>query len=125
MLKPKFYFRAEHAVHHRLIAAAVVGLIAVAALVALRTVLHCASRDGWLRARWVRLFALGVVLGLVSKGVDRAPALAKDLGLAVSPAMHEIAKAFEENGEVLLPLLFLWAAVAFRTSRRDAGCSSA
>lgn len=119
VLKPKFYLSDDFPLMHRVIAAAIVGVFALSLLVAMRAIWMHAARDGWLRARWVRLTAFAFILTALSKIVDRAPAMLEDLGVKLPRTAFEMAKAFEENAEVMLPFILTGAALMYRRERSD------
>lgn len=125
VLKPKFYFSGEFPLHERAIAAVIVGAVITGLVVACAAMKRHAERDGWLRARWVRLVALTLVLGVASKVIDRAPGVLKDAGVPMGEPAREVAKAVEENFEVLMPFVLLGAAVAFARKERVEGSRDA
>lgn len=118
VLKPKFYLSDEFPLMHRLVAAVLVGLFALSLAMATRAVWMHAARDGFLRAKWVRLVGFAFILTALSKVVDRAPAMLEDLGMKLPRIAFEMAKAFEENAEVLLPFILTGAAVLYGRERR-------
>jgi len=112
VLKPPFYYRGEHALHHQIIAGAIVLAVLVAATILLARLLRLKP---WSRpiAWWVLtlLFAFGMLV--FTKAIDRAPAiLAENLGVDLGPRMRQVFYAIEEGMEMVLPVFFAAQALA-------------
>ena len=106
VLKPPFYYRAEHPLHQQLIAGLVVAVIAfsVAVLVARLIRLRPWRRPvPW----WAYALAFAFAMLVFTKVVDRAPAiLEEDLGVSMGPRLRAVFYAVEEGLEMVLPAFF-------------------
>jgi len=106
MLKPPFYYRAEHELHHQIIAGLVMLLVFAAVVVLTARLIHLRP---WKRPWPWWVFALGFAFFMLAftKVVDRAPAImAEDFGLTLGPRMRVVFSGIEEGLEMLLPVFF-------------------
>lgn len=109
VLKISFYRSAEFPLSHRLFAGVIVAAIAVALIVLLALFLRSLLRNGW-ASRAMKWLLLAIVILVVSKVLDRAPAtLQEDFGILLSEPVRRQFTAFEEGLEACLPLVFLLA----------------
>lgn len=118
ILKPKFYLLEQHPISSRLIAAIVVGFVLTSAVITARALWRGARKDGGLRAPWVWVLLVALVLLVVGKAADRLPEILEPTSMALPEATRRSLRAIEEITELLLPALVLTAAILFARSRR-------
>lgn len=113
VLKPGFYLSSEHALHHQIVAgAAVVALLAAALVLAGRV----RALRPWRRldAAWVWGFGFALLMFVTTKALDRAPSiLHEDFGVVLSDRVRLLATALEEGLEMLVPVFFAAAVLAY------------
>jgi hypothetical protein len=119
VLKPPFYYRAEHSVFaeegqrmvrvglaEQVIAGAIVLVVLASVVVLVARLIHLRP---WKRPLPWWVFALGFAFGMLvfTKAVDRAPAiLEEDFDITMGVATRQACSAIEEGLEMLLPIFF-------------------
>jgi len=116
VLKPRFLLDSNFPLGSRLIALAVLSLVALSAYAAGRSVLRHARAAGGVRASWVR-WTIGLpVAAIALKGLDRIPTLYRSIFGRFDESLLVSLRSLEENLEFLLPLGALHAILLFRSS---------
>jgi hypothetical protein len=123
VLKIGFYHRAEHALHHQLIAGLVMlGLIGSVTVLVVALVRRIRSTPRVMVPAWGWVLIVTAVTLVGSKVVDRAPAvLIEDADIRFSARTYGAMLAVEEGLEMLLPLGILAATGLAGASPRRAG----
>jgi hypothetical protein len=114
VLKPGFYLKPEFELHHQVIAGLLVALLGVSAAVLLRrlaTLLRHAPRP-W--PAWTLGLAQAFAVLVVSKVLDRAPAILRDdMDIRLSDHALDVGIALEEGLELLVPVWFAAVTLSF------------
>ncbi len=120
VLRPDFFLENEFGIVPKLIAGTAILILAWSVVVVGVASYQRAVRDGWLRAGWVQVAAVGLGLLVVTKVIDRAPGvITKMRGVDMEYPLRGVLYALEEGFEMVLPLLF--AIALFAAPRRRGG----
>lgn len=120
VLKPRFLLDSSFPTVSRLVVAAILATLAIAAVVGVRAFLSAASQAGGLRAPWVRVAVATPVAALLLKALDRVPALVRWTFGDIDDSLVVAIRSIEENFELGLPFGVLAAARMYVRSRTPA-----
>lgn len=121
VLKFGFYLDGGFPLSHRMLAGALVGLLALSTLILLLRLAELAREQGRPAPAWLKVAVIGLVTLVITKVMDRSPKLLEEEAGILLPvrALGAVA-AVEEGLESVLPVVFGVAVLSYRRLRKGA-----
>lgn len=120
VLKPGFYLSREYALSHQIIAGTAVVALGVSALILLHKLWRLRPWASRPRPAWFFALAYAFLMLVLTKVLDRTPAILRDdFGFELPEKVRMLMAAWEEGMEMLLPVFFAGLVLSFAVLMRS------